>query len=305
MAEQKSTKRIWQTRGSGLMTPEGIVSDLSVSSSQTYLQIKEEAIAVEELYAASGVALPPTSDLAQLIGDAKALSDSWLRGQADKLPMTVLFRVGLLDRITAAILPLRDVQERNKFLRALASGGLDLLDRKRSNAKDILWELELWSGLKRRSFDASLEEPPDIVVNFEGSKIGIACKKLYSERHVQNVLSQAVAQIEPRFDFGIVALSIDDLLPPKQVLRTPTEETMSHYVSEFNARFLRSHERHFRKYLGSGRLISAFVSTSVLADIHLARTRFNNARQSTVWTIPGLRADKALAIRKFYDRLMG
>lgn len=305
MAEKKSTQRIWQTRESGLVIPQGTVSDLSVSSSQTYLAIKEEAVAVEKLYAASKVPLPPTSDLAKLIVDAKALSDAWLMGRADKLSMTVLFRVGLLDRITAAVLPLRDVLDGSKFLRALTSGSLDLLDRKRSSAKDALWELELWSILKRRSFDANLEEPPDIVVNFEDLKIGIACKKLYSERHVQNVLSQAVAQIEPTFDFGIVAINIDDLLPPNQILRTSTQESMSRYISGLNARFLQSHERHFRKYLGSGRLISAFVSTSMLADVYRERTRFNNARQSTVWTIPGLSPEKVQALRKFYDRLMG
>ena len=305
MAEKKSTQRIWQTRESGLVIPQGIVSDFSASSSQTYLAIKDEAVAVEELYAASKVPLPPTSDLAKLIVDAKALSDAWLTGQADKLSMTVLFRVGLLDRITAAVLPLRDVLDRSKFLSALTSGSLDLLDRKRSRAKDVLWELELWSILKRRSFDAHLEEPPDIVVDFEDLKIGIACKKLYSQRHVQNVLSQAVAQIEPTFDFGIVAISIDDLLRPNQILRTPTQESMSRHISDLNAHFLHSHERHFRKYLGSGRLISAFVSTSVLADVYRERTRFNNARQSTVWTIPGLSPEKVRALRKFYDRLMG
>jgi hypothetical protein len=288
-----------------LRIPEGTVSDLSVSSSQTYLQIKEEAIAVEELYATSDIPLPATSDLAKLIADAKALSDSWLLGKAEDLAMTVLFRVGLLDRITAAVLPLREVQDRSKFMRALASSGLDLLDRKRSAAKDVLWELELWSILKRRSFNAHLKEPPDIVVNFEDSEIGIACKKLYSERHVQNVLSQAVAQIEPKFDFGIVAISIDDLLPPNRILRTPTHDTLGQYISHLNARFLRSHERHFRKYLGSGRLISAFVSTSTLADVYRDTTRFNNARQSTVWTIPGLPAEKERALRAFYDRLMG
>jgi hypothetical protein len=305
MTEKKFTQRIWQTRESGLVIPQGTVSDLSVSSSQTYLAIKENAIAVEELYAASKVPLPPTSDLANLIADAKALSDAWLTGHADKLSMTVLFRVGLLDRITAAVLPLRDVLDRSTFLSALTSGSLDLLDRKRSRAKDILWELEFWSMLKRRSFNASLEEPPDIVVNFEDLRIGVACKKLYSDRHVQNVLSQAVAQVEPTFDFGIVAISIDDLLPPNQILRTPSQGSMRRYIGDLNARFVQAHERHFRRYLGSGRLISAFVSTSVLADVYRERTRFNNAQQSTVWTIPGLSIEKAQALRMFYDRFMG
>jgi hypothetical protein len=34
--------------------------------------------------------------------------------------------------------------------------------------------LGLWTLLKRSSFDATLEEPPDIVVTFGEAKIGIA-----------------------------------------------------------------------------------------------------------------------------------
>jgi len=202
--------------------------------------------------------------------------------------MTLLFRTALLDRIADAALPLLDVPDRKHFLSALLTGSLDLLDRKRSHAKDVLWELELWTILKRRLFNAALEEPPDIVVNFSKSKIGIACKKLYSEKHVQNVLSQAVAQIESSFDFGIVAVNIDDLLPANRILRVPTQDAMSQYISDLNARFLGAHERHFRKYLSSGRVISVLISTSVLTDVYCATQRFNNARQSTVWTIPEL-----------------
>jgi len=80
---------------------------------------------------------------------------------------------------------------------------------------------------------------------------------------------------------------------------------MGQYINDMNTRFLRSHERHFRKYLGSGRLISAFVSTSVLADVYRARTRLTNARQLTIWVIPGLTHAKEQVLRKFYDRLMG
>ena len=154
MAEQKSIQRIWRTREAGLVTPAGTVSDLSLSSSQTYLKIKEKALAVKKLYTDSKVPLTPTSDLACLLSDAKALSDAWLMGQADKLPITVLFRVCLLDRIADAVLPLGDVPDRARFLTALASGSLNLLGRKRSNAKNVLWELEFWSILKRRSIDA-------------------------------------------------------------------------------------------------------------------------------------------------------
>jgi hypothetical protein len=164
--------------------------------------------------------------------------------------------------------------------------------------------LELWSILRRRSLNAMLIEPPNIVVSFDDLKICIACKKLYSENHVQNVLSQAMGQIEAGLDFGIVSLNLDDLLLPEHILCAPTQHSMSEQISTFNAQFLITHERHFRKYLASSRLISALVSTCVLADVHLVRPRFNNARQSNIWAIPGLPPERDHALVKFYNQLM-
>jgi hypothetical protein len=86
------------------------VSDLSLSSSQTYPQIKEKTLAIEKLCEESNVPLAQTSKLARLIGVAKALSDAWLMGQEGELSVDVLFRVTLLDRIADAVLPLRAVR---------------------------------------------------------------------------------------------------------------------------------------------------------------------------------------------------
>lgn len=305
MPTRKSVQQIWLDRWSGLVVPEGTVSDLSHSSSQTYLQIKEKALALEQLYADSNVPIPPTCDLARRIADAKALSDLWLMNKVDELSMTLLFHGVHLDRIADAILPLKLVAGRNKYLIALTSGSLDLFERQISKAKDVLWELELWSILQDRSLDAALSEPPDVVVAFEDSKIGIACKKLYSEKNVEKVLSEGVAQIEASFDFGIVAVNLDDLVPPNQIVKASTQEKMGKFISNLNARFLQSHARHFRKYLASGRLLSALISTHVLADVYRERPRFNNARQSTIWAIPGLPPEKDRQLKRFYDQLMG
>jgi len=76
MAIQKKHEQLWQDAESGLVVPAGIVSDLSQSSSQTYLEIKEKAKTIEKLYTDNDLFLPPTCDLVRLIGDAKALSDS-------------------------------------------------------------------------------------------------------------------------------------------------------------------------------------------------------------------------------------
>jgi len=201
-------------------------------------------------------------------------------------------------------LPLRDDKDRKKYLYVLSSGALDLFQRDRSLSKDMFWELEVWSKLKIKLPQVVLQEPPDIVVEFGDARIGIACKKIYSEKHVQNVLSQAVAQIEDSFEFGVVAINLDDLTPADSVLRRASAKEIGNVLLDFNAKFLRQHERHFRKYLSTGRLISAMVSTNIIADIYNEKPRFNNAYQWTIWTIPGLNDKKKEQLDKFYELIM-
>jgi hypothetical protein len=214
------------------------------------------------------------------------------------------FRVAQLDRIADAILPLAEVSDCARYLTALTSGTLDLLGREQSLAKDTFWEIELWSALRRRSVNATLHEPPDIVVQFEDAKIGIACKKLYSEKHVQNVLSEGVKQIESTYDFGIIAVNLDELIPPDHFLRLSSPQEALRVINDINTAFLNRHERHFRKYLASGRLLTAMVSTSVLADLLRLRARLNNVRQVTIWAIPGLPWKKEQQLYRFYRQSM-
>ena len=201
-------------------------------------------------------------------------------------------------------LPLRSVEKRARYLTALTSGRLSLRDHGLSPAKDVLWEIELWETLLRHGFTAELAEPPDIVVSFEGVLVGIACKKFYFEKHVQNVLSQAVAQIESSFRFGIIAVNLDDLWIYEDAQIYENIETAAKAIEVFNERFLDSHKRHFKKYLAPSRAIAALVSTDILAEIKHGRARINNASQMTVWTIPGLEDEKERQLRRFYKQLM-
>ena len=61
-------------------------------------------------------------------------------------------------------------------------------------------------------------------MNFEDAKVGIACMKLYSENNVDKVLSEGVGQIEASYDFGIVAVNLDDFTLPDQILRARTRK---------------------------------------------------------------------------------
>ena len=121
-----------------------------------------------------------------------------------------------------------------------------------------------------------MREPPDIVVDFNDSRIGIACKKIYSERHVQNVLSEAVSQIQKEFEFGIAAINIDDLLPAKAILNLNSSQAVAERLHQHNGEFLQRHDRHFRKYLAEGSLISAIISSCIISEVPNEKPQFNN-----------------------------
>jgi hypothetical protein len=266
------------------------------------LKTKAKGDELERLYLENGIPVPANSDLADLLRNSRLLWENWFLNKIDQLEMIMLFKLLHLDRISEAALPLKTEAERKRYLRDLVSGNLDLFARVRSRTKDIFWELEVWSKLRRKMHgEIHLKEPPDIIVSFGSSKIGLACKKVYSERHVQNVLSEAVHQIEGAFDFGVVAVNLDDLVPADKLLRARTAKEMTETLQALNADFIQRHERHFRKYLSTGRLISALVSTTVIADIAAASPRFNTASQWTIWTIPGLDERKSGLLREFYE----
>lgn len=295
---------LWKKTRSGLLVPAGTTSDFSRSSTQTFLKIKKTAENIEKLYSDCGISLLENSDLGRLIKEVKTLSDAWLGNHRPSNSSELLASAAFLNRVAKAIQSLEKVNNRSHYLQALTSGNLNINRREASRAKDILWEIELWSVLCGRGFVADLQEPPDIVVRFERADVGIACKKIYSEINVEKVLSEAVGQIEAAFSFGIVAVNLDDLVDPSPVHPFNTENEMGEFINDLNVRFLLQHERHLRKYLGSGRLLSVLVSTSMLANVLSKRVNFNIARQSTVWTIPGLPKEKEEQLKRFYTQLM-
>jgi hypothetical protein len=303
MSIQRTREQLYHTTDAGLVVPIGTVSHLSMYSRQTLLQMKEKAVAVEKLYSDNNLLIPSACELAHLIENAKQLSDAWLLN-SDDATMPLMFRVMCLDRIADAILPLSTVPSRVKYLTILTSGSLNLQQRLGSYAKNILWELELWSTLLDRAFNAVLQEPPDIVVRFEDSEVGIACKKFYSESNVEKVLSEAVAQIEGAFDFGIVAMNLDDLLPPDAILKGGTQLAINRHIDMLNQDFLTRHKRHFKKYLDAGRVLSVVVFTNVITDSYKEKPRYKNSLQATVWTVPGLPPEKTMQLQRFYTQLM-
>ena len=101
-----------------------------------------------------------------------------------------------------------------------------------------------------------------------------------------------------------MAFNIDDLLPKNYVIRANNQEQSGRLINQMNLKFIRHHERHFRKYLSSGRVLSAFVSTCVLVETPEGEAKLNNQRQSTIWMIPGLETKKEAIFKKLYNQVM-
>ena len=219
-------KTIWEKHPSGIVTPTGYESSRSRVDSETYLKIKNKAELLENFYNEFDVPIPKDCGLAKLIKSAKELSDSWLTGGVDDLPNINLWRAAHLSRVSDSIFTLKEEIEVKFYLTKLTNGSLDLLKREKSEAKNFLWELELLYVLRVHGIDAKLKEPPDIVATFNGDEIGIACKKVYSEKNFEKVLSNGVAQIEKQYKYGIVAINIDDLAPPDALFSAGTQKDM-------------------------------------------------------------------------------
>lgn len=295
------TKQLWQTTEAGVLVPSGNVLETSNRKKTNFLHVKAKAKEIEDIYVSTGLTMSPACSLAQMIGNAKALADGWLSNQTADSSMIDVFYALHLDRIADAILPLRDVSGREKYLNALTSDELDFFSRKSSYAKNIFWEVELWSILRRGCPSASLQDPPDISLQLSGGTLGVSCKKIYSEKNVEKVLSEAVAQVEADFDVGVVALNLDDLTPPDTILRVRNKTEMDSFLQKHTDDFLARHERHFRKYLASGRLVSALVSVNVIAHVLDWKVQFNNTRSAVAWTIPGLAPEKEELLKQFRD----
>lgn len=291
---------IWTPTPGGVLVPTGKSTELNTYASSNYAHVKGRALDIRALFASSGVPLPKTSSLFKMTERACQLSDSWLMDQMeDKSAIDVFYSI-MLDRIAAAILPLAECANKKKYLRALASGELDFFARVSSAAKDILWEVELWSLLRRGKGKAKVDlvDPPDLIFEAVGRPLGIACKKIYSESNLEKTLSGAVRQVKG-FDAGVAALNIDELTPEGQIFagtRQEVDAQMRRMVEDF----LMRHQRLFRKYLSVGRLVSVWVSICSVVDVRDGEVRFNNYRQSTAWTIPGLSVEKQEMVDALY-----
>lgn len=273
------------------------------AGSQSYLDVKEKALRVRALYDRRGLRLHPTCALSVLLQGAIDLSENWLLGSGNSISYQSLFQAADTARISEAILTLEASDNPDPYLRKLRSGTIDSLTRGGSPAKDTLWELELYLTARNRGLAATLEEP-DVALDLDGTKIGVACKRIYSPDNVEKVLSDAVHQVERHFDTGVVAINIDELIPNGHVAQVPRYEELGQLIQQRNQQFMADAEPYLRRYLADERVICALVSTGCLAHLLEGGQQVNWSRHSVVWAMPGIKPDKGRLVSAFRHRLL-
>lgn len=143
---------LWIKRpSSSLLTPGGATLSVAKTDSIGFLEGKAQALAVRKLYKDAGLRLNPASDLATHISAAIEVSDKWLLDQRHQIPMELLVRGIQMDRIATCLLAAKDSPKLRQYLRLLAKGSLDVFERRKSPAKNALWELETLTLLTHRS----------------------------------------------------------------------------------------------------------------------------------------------------------
>lgn len=141
------TKQLWRPSEAGVLTPSGSVSETSNSKKTNLLHVKERAKEIEDLFATAGVIMSPTCGLAQLISNAQTVADRWFSNQTADSSMIDVFYALHLDRLADAILPLREVPGREKYLNALTSSRL--LQSPKLLCEEHLLGTKLWAILRR------------------------------------------------------------------------------------------------------------------------------------------------------------
>jgi len=259
-------------------------------------EVQKEAEEIELLLQKHGVTLGASSDLLKMMFLAKQARKKYIGCSFTTLE---LFRLLQFRRISEAMIVLKSEKDPSRYLRTLARGSLDLFSKRRSRAKDALWELELCAMLRRGLKSTYLLDPPDIMIEYKDARLGVSCKKIYSESHMQNIMSEAMGQIRATCEVGVIAMNLDSMIPYNAVLRESTFESAIERLDQTMAAFLERHQRHFKRYFARKNLLAVLATISPVSEIISSRIPYNTVTQSRIWTTPETRSRLGLHFEHF------
>ena len=249
-------------------------------------ELGNRASEIRAFYEAEGIRLHSQSGLTELINGALELASS--KNEVHGTEGDLL--LGLhLERVYKALMPLKDHPKRGQYLRKLRTGDLRFLNRTPSQARDCLFELEVWRSINELRRNAAELDEPDVVLKLPSMNVGIACKKVYSKLNFTKTLSNAVKQIRANCPgLGIVAFSIEDLFPEGKAVGAKTFNSASDFLSGQCQNFLAEYEKAFIKYFKGSDIIGVLAVASSIVDTTTEKPRYSNMQQWFLWSAPEL-----------------
>ena len=269
-----------------------ITAEKKSYSKSNHRELQKDIEYIESLFSNSHVKINTQSYLFKLL---KYVKENFSETNTEATMVQVLY----VSRISSAVKCLEKFGDRKDYLYDLVNGSLDVLEHKPSRAKSILFELETLTYMQSFFKESYLAEP-DVVVPINEYEVGVSCKKITSEKNLENALSKGAKQIKMNsFEYGIVAINIDDLVPENSLLKADSSLDIFEILNRYNEEFIERHKRHFLKYINNSKIFAVMVSTSVFADVTSATPRFNTASQRTVWTITNLNKEQKKILNSF------
>ena len=296
---------------SGLIVPLSATVEAGVPTTQSFQGVKEDAERFTELCKTSGCPIQQGSEMASLLAGTADLWRRWFTRDYGSISEDDLVAALSINRACNLALRLDGHPKVGEVVAQLQNGSVHIGKRAaNSRAKDTLWELEVLARLSEGGLPVELAEP-DVVWVDQELVTGVACKKVYSEGHVQNILSEAVHQIEGSTGFGLVAINLDELfleqLPPDGILRVPYLEDALQRLMDFGFAFLQRHEQRYRHYFTKDRLTAAIVGVSCAVRIERLRNGraepFYVATQWPCWTHPELSGGHKARVERIIQAL--
>ena len=178
-------------------------------------------------------------------------------------------------------------------------------------ARDFSFELNIASRFLKSGYDIDLTEECDVVVDLNGKKLYVECKRIKSSKQLKKRVKSASEQITRRIGanrnkkYGLVALDVTDILiPDGTVTITSSLASFNHRIKRLVTDYAKENSEILSKNITRdviGVLFEFSSSSFIYNKYEEPQLGFG---RSTCMSIPGIKKKKSLAVvSEFIDKI--
>ncbi|MFY2998650.1 hypothetical protein ACOTHX_02595 [Achromobacter xylosoxidans] len=255
-------------------------------NSYTFESALERLHSIKTEFERRGWKIHPTSPMGRLI-KANEIFIARLKKESRPPTSEEAINSGYAHRISLAIQTVLAMPEAENLLHRLHKKPFDLGSLHQSLGKDLFWELEFFHRLKEQNACPRLEEP-DIRADFGFGDYSISCKKIYSHKNLNKVLSSAANQVKKSGLPGLVALNIDDATGSKYFPQSKSTSDLLLHCKNLARAFRDRHAELWSPYFKTNKFDMIIISITVAGPAKDSGYRHINCHWATLATASDL-----------------